>query len=69
MTLKNSNNTDPNEPFKDTSIFTKTPKSCDKDLTKQEQKGVIEKENGVDEKVEGKVKSTKSNKEDTVQKR
>ena len=60
----------PNEPLKDTSKLTnKTPKSLDKDLTRQEQKLVIEKVNGGDEKVEGKVKSSKSNKADTIKRR
>ena len=69
VNLKNAKQTDPNEPFKDTSNFTNsTPKSLDKDLTKQEQKVVLEKENGVDEKVEGKGKSSKSKKEDTIKK-
>ena len=69
VNLKNAKQTDPNEPFKDTSNFTNsTPKSLDKDLTKQEQKVVLEKENGVDEKVKGKGKSSKSKKEDTIKK-
>ena len=56
---------DPYEPFKYTSKFTKlTPKSLNTDLTKQEQKLVIEKV----KKVEDKVKWSKSNKEDTIKK-
>ena len=35
VNLKNAKQADPNEPFKDTSIFTNsTPKFLDKDLTK-----------------------------------
>ena len=57
--------TDPYEPFKYTSKLTKlTPKSLNTDLTKQEQKLVIEKI----KKVEDKVKWSKSNKEDTIKK-
>ena len=67
VNLKNAKQTDPTEPFKDTSNFTNSaPKFLDRDLTKQEQKSTLEKVDGVDEKVEGKVKSSKSNKEITI---
>ena len=45
-----------------------TPKFFDQDLNKQEQKVFAEKVNGVDGKVEGKVKSSKSNKKGTIKK-
>ena len=69
VNFKNVKQTDTNEPFKDTSYFANsTPKILHKDLTKQEQKVIVEKINGVDEKVGGKVTFSKSNKEHTIKK-
>ena len=67
--LKNSKTNDSNEPFNDTSNFeNSTPKSLDKDLTKQAQEDGNKKVNGVEDIVEVKVKSSKSSKKDTVKK-